>query len=77
MEKYIIPITWEGYADIEIEAENLDEAVNKVELDSDELVLPEDWDLVEGSIEVNYRMTEVLNPGCKLKEKEKENDKEE
>jgi len=66
--KFLIAIQWEAYADIEVEAESLEKAVNQVELDSDELVLPEDWDLTEGSIGVNYRVTETLNLENKLNE---------
>ena len=63
MPKFKIPIEWECYGEVEIEANNLDEAVDEVNLNSDEIVLPEDFDVVEGSIEVNFEVVEELNPG--------------
>ena len=68
MAKFKIPIEWSSHAEIEVEAESLDEAVDMIELNSDEVVLPEDWDVVEGSIDVNFEVVKELNPGHELKE---------
>ena len=66
MTKFKIPIEWECYGEVEIEAKSLDEAIDEVNLNSDEIALPEDFDVVEGSIEVNFEVVEELNPGHRL-----------
>jgi len=66
MPKFKIPIEWKCYGEIKIEAKNLDEAIEEVQLNSDETVLPKDWDLEEGSIDINYELVEELNPGHKI-----------
>jgi len=66
MTKFKIPVTWQMYGEIEIEAGDLDGAVEKVELNSDEIILPVPGELVEGSIETNFEMVEFLNPGHKI-----------
>ena len=66
MTKFKIPIEWKCYGKVEIEAENLDKAVDEVNLNSDEIALPEDFDVVEGSIEVNFEVVEELNLGHRL-----------
>lgn len=66
MEKFKIPITWEVCGEVEIEAETLDEAVERVDFDPDEVVVPEEWEIVEGSVNTNFEMVEILNPGHKL-----------
>ena len=63
-----IPIEWRCYGEVEITAKNLDEAVDEVNLNSDEVILPKDWSLEEGSIEINFEIVEELNPGHKLDE---------
>ena len=65
MPKFKIPIEWECHGEVEIEAKNLDEAIEEVQLNSDEIVLPEDWDVEEGSIDINFDLVEELNPGHK------------
>jgi len=70
MAKFKIPIEWRCYGEVEVEAKNLDEAFDEVNLNSDEVILPKDWSLVEGSVTVmNVRETEELNPGHKLSKK--------
>ena len=66
MTKFKIPIEWKCCGEIEVEAETLYRAIRRVEVDEDELPFPNDWDLVEGSIEVNHELSEVYNPGHKL-----------
>ena len=73
MEKFKIPINWMSFTEIIVKAESLDKAVEKIVLEPDSIFLSEkDCELVEGSIEVNYGLTEVSNPGHKLVEYEKE-----
>jgi len=67
MEKYKIPLQWECSGEVEVEAESLDKAIEEVELNSDEIVLPETWEIVEGSVVINYPMIEFMNPDCELK----------
>ena len=69
MGKFKIPIYWKNYGEIEVEAETLERAIRRVEVDEDELPLPDNWDLVEGSIEVSYELAEAYNPGHKLDRK--------
>lgn len=68
MPKFIIPIYWRNYGELKVEAETLERAIKRVEIDEDELPLPDNWDLVEGSIEVNYELAEAHNPGHKVNE---------
>ena len=68
MTNFKIPINWQSYGIVEIEAESLDEAVDEINLNSDEVILPKDWMLEEGSIEINFEVVEELNPGYKLNE---------
>lgn len=66
MPKFKIPITWEVCGEIEVEAESLDEAVEMVDFDPDEVTVPQEWEIVEGSVNTNYQLVELLNPGHKL-----------
>ena len=69
MTKFKIPITWEVCGEIEIEAVSLEEAIKAVDFDPDEITVPEEWEIVEGSIIVtDFEMAEVLNPGYKMSE---------
>ena len=68
MEKFKIPIQWSCYGEVEVEASSLDEALDEVNLNSDEVILPQDWSLVEGSVEVNFEEAEDFNPGHKMSE---------
>ena len=66
MTKFKIPIYWKNYGEIEVEEETLGRAIRSVELDENDLPLPDNWDLVEGSIEVSYELAEAYNPGHKI-----------
>lgn len=68
MPTFRIPIEWRCYGEVTILAKSLDEAVDEVNLNPDEIVLPENWELEEGSIEVNFETVEELNPGHKMSE---------
>ena len=56
---YEIPCSWEVYGTVEVEADNLDEAVAKVE--ADDFPLPGRASYVDGSFEVDRDVAEELN----------------
>jgi hypothetical protein len=56
---YEIPCSWEVYGIVEVEADNLDEAVTKVE--ADDFPLPHEASYVDGSLEVDREIAEELN----------------
>ena len=56
---YEIPCSWEVYGTVEVEADNLDEAVAKVE--ADDFPLPNRASYVDGSFEVDRAIAEELN----------------
>ena len=56
---YEIPCSWEVYGTAEVEADNLDEAVAKVE--ADDFPLPGRASYVDGSFEVDRDVAEELN----------------
>lgn len=66
MEKFMIPIKWKNWGVINIEAENLDKAVEEVNLNINEINIP-DGEAVEGSHEIDFEELELLNPGYRLK----------
>lgn len=53
--KYRIPVSWEMYGHVEVEADSLEEAISIAE--SDETPLP-DGDYINGSFEVDYEIAE-------------------
>lgn len=55
--KYKIPVSWMQLATMEVEAESLEEAIEK----ADQMELPEDGEYLDGSFEVNYGCIEELN----------------
>jgi hypothetical protein len=55
--KFIIPIVWTLGANLEIEAESLDEAI----LMADSCDLPKDGEYINGSFEVNKDVIPFLN----------------
>tara|TARA_R110000868_G_scaffold60526_3_gene184740 strand:+ start:921 stop:1109 length:189 start_codon:yes stop_codon:yes gene_type:complete len=55
--KYKIPVTWTVCGVMEIEADNLDEAI----LLADDAPLPTESDYIDGSFEVNEPMLEYYN----------------
>lgn len=52
MKKWIIPVGWEVYATIEVEAETLEEAIEIAVDDDGEIPLPTDNGYVDGSWKV-------------------------
>jgi len=66
MKTYTIPISWEVAGEVEIDAENIDEAVAKVE--SPDFIYPSVDYNIDGSVVVNYDIIEELNDGEKLSE---------
>lgn len=59
MKTYIVPVVWCCSANLEIEAESLDEAVMKAE---DEGLPPlDDWNYLDGSWEVDHGSLEFFN----------------
>ena len=57
--RYKIPCSWEMYGKTEVEADNLEEAIAKVE--ADDFPLPHDASYVDGSFEVDRDVAEELN----------------
>ena len=49
MNTYKIPVTWEAYGIVEIEAETLDEAIKIFDETEDEISLPTDSEYIDGS----------------------------
>lgn len=49
MKTFKIPVTWEVYGVVEIEAETLDEAIKIFDDTEDQIGLPTDWDYVDAS----------------------------
>ena len=49
MKKFKIPVTWEVCGTVEIEADNLTEAIQKFDEQIDDISLPLDWDYIDGS----------------------------
>ena len=68
MTEFMIPIKWRNWGVIYIEAESLDKAVEEVNLNMDEINIP-DGEAVEGSHKIDFEEVELLNPGYKLNRK--------
>lgn len=58
MNKYRIPVTWEMFGAIEVEAESLEEAIKLAE--NDDQCLPPDGEYVDGSWVVDSEFAEFL-----------------
>ena len=56
---YDIPCSWEVYGTVEVEANSLDEAIEKVE--ADDFPLPDRNSYVDGSFEVERAVAEEIN----------------
>lgn len=54
MKKYKVPVVWQMYGYVTMEADSIDEAVKKVENGHGDQPLPVDGDYVEGSFEIDY-----------------------
>ena len=59
MKTYKIPVTWEAYGEMEIEAESMSKAIKIAE--DEETPYPSIDGNVEGSLDVDYGLTEELN----------------
>lgn len=64
MPYFKIPVNWEVYGIYHVEASNIEEAIHKVEWE--DVPYPSIDDNIEGSMEVNFDLVELLNPGTKL-----------
>ncbi|MEN6319778.1 MAG: hypothetical protein ABFD82_13600 [Syntrophaceae bacterium] len=53
MKTYKIPVIWEMYGIVEIEADSLKAACEKVNYDSDETFIPKNGEFIEGSLKVD------------------------
>ena len=60
MKKFKVPVTWEVYATIEVEAETLEEAMKIAEDENGEIPLPIQTEYVDGSWRVNVDSPEEL-----------------
>lgn len=60
MKKFKVPVTWEVYATIEVEAETLEEAMKIAEDEDGEIPLPTQTEYVDGSWRVNVDSPEEL-----------------
>ena len=57
MNKYKIPVSWSVCGIMEVEANSLEDAIDKAE----DMPLPTDTDYIDGSFEVNRDMLEYYN----------------
>jgi len=60
MKTYIVPVVWCCSANLEIEADSLDEAVMKAE----DMGVPnqDEWNYLDGSWEIDHGSLEFFNP---------------
>ena len=58
MANYKIPVTWEVYGEMEIEADNLGEAIKKA---FDDFPYPSIDGTVDGSISIDYDIAQEIN----------------
>ena len=54
MKTYKIPVVWQMYGYVEVEADSMVEAVDKVQNGNGDMPLPDTADYVEGSFEVDH-----------------------
>jgi hypothetical protein len=54
MKTYKVPVVFQMYGYVEMEAESIDDAVKKVHNNIDIIPLPADASYVEGSFEIDY-----------------------
>lgn len=59
MPYYTIPMTWEVFGTIEIEADSLEEAIIKADLPETEM--PSNGDVIEDSLRVDHEGAESYN----------------
>jgi len=65
MKTYKIPVSWSVMATMEIEADSLEEGIEK----ADDASLPTDPDYIEGSFEVNREIIPCVNEDLTVEEK--------
>lgn len=59
---FTIPVTWEVYDHIEVQADSLEEAIEWAKEHSDEIPLGTDPEYVDGSYEIgDYDLAELMN----------------
>lgn len=49
MKRFKIPVSWEVYATVKIEANTLEEAIAIFDKTEDDIPLPDDWYYIDGS----------------------------
>ena len=59
MKTYTIPMTWEVFGTIEVEADSLEEAIIKADLPETEM--PSNGDYIEDSLHVDHEAAESYN----------------
>lgn len=64
MKKQRIAVTWEAAGFIEIEADSLEEAMNKVKENPDDFSLPYESDYVDGSFRLSTEDVEEMEMIC-------------
>jgi len=66
MSKQRIAVTWEMCGYIEVEANSIEEAMEKVKVDSDDYPLPYDSTYVDGSFTLSTDDAELMKEMCKF-----------
>lgn len=59
MKTWKIPVTWEMYGNVVVEAATLEEAMNIARDDDGVIPIPDDSDYVDGSWRLSYEMTDI------------------
>lgn len=54
MKTFKIPVTWESYGVVEIEADSVEQALQIFKETEDDIALPADWDYVDSSFRLSY-----------------------
>lgn len=54
MKTFKIPVTWESYGVVEIEADSVEQALQIFKETEDDIALPTDWDYVDSSFRLSY-----------------------
>ena len=67
MSKQRIAVTWEMYGYVEIEADSLEEAMEKFEDESDFIKLPVNGDYVDGSFRLSTDDVEDMKAICEFR----------
>ena len=59
MAKFKVAVEWTMYGTVEVDADNVEDAIDNVENDPD-MPLPDDGEYVDGSFQINREMTEYF-----------------